>query len=375
MKRLLLLGVALVGFLVACSTPQPSPAPVRESPVAVAAITSAPTDLPAPTATTLPSDTPQPTSTATSTATATATALPPNPLQIEYLRQRTFTGSDIKLEQTLQPGANYSRYIASYQSDGLKIYGLLTIPNGPRPKTGWPTIVFNHGYIPPSVYRTTERYVAYVDLIARAGYIVFKIDYRGHASSEGTATGGYGSPDYTIDSLNALASLKKYPDVDPNRIGEWGHSMGGQVVLRSIVVSTDVKASVIWGGVVASYPNIMYHWRRTPGAPSEYVPTNQRNWRQGLINQYGTPDQNPQFWASVSPNSYVADIAGPVQLDVGGSDEEVPVEFSQELYGQLQAAGKTAEFYTYPGSDHNISQGFALAMQRTIAFFDKYVKQ
>ncbi len=48
--------------------------------------------------------------------------------------------------------------------------------------------------------------------------------------------------------------------------------------------------------------------------------------------------------------------------------------FSQELYGELQAAGKTAEFYTYPGSDHNISQGFALAMQRTIAFFDKYVK-
>ena len=99
------------------------------------------------------------------------------------------------MEQTLSPGANYSRYIVSYLSDGYKIFALMTIPNGPKPPTGWPVIVFNHGYIPPTVYRTTERYVAYVDAIARAGYIVFKSDYRGNGSSEGPTTGGaYGSP-------------------------------------------------------------------------------------------------------------------------------------------------------------------------------------
>ena len=121
----------------------------------------------------------------------------------------------------------YDPLLVSYESDGLKIYALLTVPNGDEPATGWPVVIFNHGYIPPAQYRTTERYVAYVDAFARNGYIVFRSDYRGHGSSEGEARGGYGSPDYTIDVLNAVSSIKRFPDADPNRIGMWGHSMGG----------------------------------------------------------------------------------------------------------------------------------------------------
>jgi len=29
--------------------------------------------------------------------------------------------------------------------------------------------------------------------------------------------------------LNAVASVKRYPDADPDRIGMWGHSMGGHI--------------------------------------------------------------------------------------------------------------------------------------------------
>src|SRR5207247_6305335 len=146
------------------------------------------------------------------------------PLAIDAMRQRDYPGSDLVVEQTLSPGSNYRQYVASYLSDGLKINALLTVPNGAKPATGWPVIIFNHGFIPPSVYRTTERYVAYVDAFARNGYIVFKSDYRGHGSSEGSATGGYGSPSYTIDVLNAIASIKRYPAADVKRIGMWGHS-------------------------------------------------------------------------------------------------------------------------------------------------------
>ena len=63
----------------------------------------------------------------------------------------------------------------------------MTIPTGQRPASGWPVIIFNHGFIPPALYRTTERYVAYVDAIARSGYIVFKSDYRGNGFSEGSS--------------------------------------------------------------------------------------------------------------------------------------------------------------------------------------------
>jgi uncharacterized protein len=361
---------ALIVLLAAC-TAQPTPVLPAATGAAVPTLRD-PTAAAVRTATQAPTGTPTPTP--LPTATPTATPLPLNPLQIEYLRERDYPGSDVTIEQTLTPGANYKRYIASYRSDGLKIYALLTVPDGPKPATGWPVIIFNHGYIPPQIYRTTERYVAYVDAIARSGYIVFKSDYRGHGSSEGQAEGGYSGPEYTIDVLNALASMKRYPDADPNRIGMWGHSMGGQITLRAMVVSKDIKAGVIWSGVVGTYTDLMYNWHhRTTG---EYVPTQRdRHWRQDLFDTYGTPEQNPQFWASVSPNSYVSDLSGPLQLHHDVNDGEVPFAFSQELFDEVEAVGGTVELYKYPGDDHNLTQSFSQAMQRSIAWFDQYVKQ
>jgi uncharacterized protein len=320
---------------------------------------------------------------ASATLTTTLPSNDPYPLQIEVMRQQTYPGSEIVIEQTLSPGANYNRYVVSYLSDGYKIHALMTVPTGPKPTTGWPAIIFNHGFIPPAQYRTTERYVAYIDAIARSGYIVFKSDYRGHGSSEGTPEGGYGTPAYTDDVLNALASVKAYKDADPNRIGMWGHSMGGQLTLRAMVVSKDIKAGVIWGGVVAPYPNVFERTanpahptrvpHETPIPPGGLGPYG-RPWRQELTAKYGTPEQNPAFWASISPNSYLADISGPLQLQHSVTDEEVPVAASKTLFAEMQAIGKPVDLYTYAGDNHNISGNFKLAMQRTIAFIDKYVK-
>lgn len=296
-----------------------------------------------------------------------------HPLTIESLKKGMYTGSDIIIEETLEPGSNYNTYIASYLSEGNKIYGLLTIPNGEKPQNGWPAIIFNHGYIPPREYRTTERYVAYVDGFARNGYIVFKSDYRGHGSSEGQAVGGYGSNAYTIDVLNALASIKNHPDVDKSKIGMWGHSMGGFITLRSMVVNKDIKAGVIWGGVTANYKDIIYNWTRSTYTPPP-APSGVRRWRTQLIEAYGTPEKNPAFWNSISANSYLREISGPVQLHHGTEDESVPVEFSITLKNQMDSAKKPVELYTYEGDDHNITDNFTPAMNRSIDFFNRYVK-
>src|SRR5215208_1540010 len=250
------------------------------------------------------------------------------PLQIDTMRARQYPGSDIVIEQTLDSGSNYSRYYVSYLSDGLKIYALMTIPNGQKPATGWPVVIFNHGYIPPDVYRTTERYIAYVDEIASSGYIVFRSDYRGHDRSEGQAGGVYTQPNYSIDVLNAVASVKRYPDADPNRIGMWGHSMGGYITLRSMVVSSDIKVGVIWAGVVAPYPDLFTRWN--PGAYQTSAAPG--SWVYSLEQSYGSVQTNPQFWNSISANGYLKDLNGPIQIHHGTADHDVPWEFSQMLY-------------------------------------------
>lgn len=381
-------GMAILGLFIiaACNsqtevtTPAAPVTLIETSEPAVVAVT---TPTPNPTATQTPTPeptyTPTATATPTSTSTLTPTPTPLHPLMIEQMRRQNYPGSEITIEETLEPGLNYDRYLASYLSEGFKIYALLTVPQGEKPATGWPVVIFNHGYIPPAQYRTTERYVAYVEGFASNGYIVFRSDYRGHGNSEGEAAGGYGSPAYTVDVLNAVASIKQYPDADPARIGMWGHSMGGQITLRAMVISDDIKAGVIWAGVVASYPDLLARWHRASSAGSDIFPTPDPNsqrgrWRRELLETYGSPDENPEFWASISPNSYLSDLSGPLQLHHGTADSSVPLEFSETLETQLEAVDWPGELYTYDGDNHNISVNFTTAMQRSIQFFDEHVK-
>jgi dipeptidyl aminopeptidase/acylaminoacyl peptidase len=342
----------LAGGLAACRPlPGPAAAPATPSPALAARLV--------------------PTLTASATPSPTATATP-HPLTIEAMRQRSYPGSAITVEEELAPGANYTRYRVWYLSEGLRIYALMTVPNGDPPPNGWPAIIFNHGYIPPDEYRTTERYVAYVDHLARHRYVVFRPDYRGHDRSEGVASGAYGSPDYVVDVLNALASVRAHPGVDAERVGMWGHSMGGYITLRSMVIDRHLRAGVIWAGVVGSYADLLMRWRPTPTPGGTPVP--HRRWRFGLSQIYGSPEENPEFWASISANTYLQDLSGPIQLHHGTADTSVPQAFSEMLHEQIQQAGGVSELYLYPGADHNLSQPFTVAMQRTIEFFDRYLK-
>ncbi len=220
------------------------------------------------------------------------------PLAIDAMRQRDYPGSDLVVEQTLSPGSNYRQYVASYLSDGLKINALLTVPNGAKPATGWPVIIFNHGYIPPTVYRTTERYVAYVDAFARNGYIVFKPDYRGFGSSQGTPVSAYYAPDDTVDVLNAVTTMQRYANADPNRIGMWGHSMGGNITLRALVIDPRIKVAVIWAGVTATYYDMLYNWH--PPAADRPPPSFAGGARQKYLAKYG--DGGRRGATAVFPN-------------------------------------------------------------------------
>jgi len=339
---------------------RPADVPVQVT-ATLPALPASPTPQPAPTVVVVPTAMPSPTAS-------------PHPLSIAAARSRDYAGSDLTVEQTLAPGSNYDRFLTSYRSDGLKIYALLTVPRGARPQTGWPVIVFNHGYVPPAQYRTTERYIAYTDAFSRNGYMVLRPDYRGHGSSEGEARGGYGNEDYVTDVLNAFASVRRHPNADPERVGMWGHSMGGYITLRSMAISPAIKAGVIWGGVVGSYPDPIYNWGRTP-AVSTPTAAQSRSWRNVLVRDFGTPEESPGFWASISANTYVQDLGGPIQLHHGSADSSVPVQMSITLDRQIREIGGPVELFTYPGDDHDISRNLGTALNHSVAFFDTHVKR
>jgi dipeptidyl aminopeptidase/acylaminoacyl peptidase len=283
-------------------------------------------------------------------------------LSIEALRQKEYPAGSFVIEETLPNGSNYRQLIVSYPSEGLKIYGLLTIPLAPKPEGGFPAIIFVHGYIPPQEYSTTGNYPTYQATLARSGMITFKPDLRGHGRSEGEAVSAHHSEKYVIDTLFAISSLKAYPDVNPKKLGYWGHSNGGQIGLRVAVISPDIRAFVFWAGVVGSFEAMLETHR-------EQIPFLKDLESNPLVEQYGLPTEQPAFWQQIDPHAYLADISAPIQLHHGTRDASVPIALSRELAEALKQAGKKTEYFEYVGDDHNIGRNSGTAWQRSIAFF------
>ena len=324
----------------------------------------------------IPTQTDAPTSTVTATPTKTEVVFEiGEEITIQYLQDLEITGSEITFEQELDPRSNYRQYLVSYFSDGNKIYGLLTIPSEEPPESGFKAIVFNHGYIPPAAYQTTERYTAYVDYLARSGFVVFKIDYRGHGQSQGEPSGSYFSPGYTIDSIAALKSLQIMDIIDPQGIGMWGHSMAGNLVLRAMLIEPDVKAGVIWAGAVYSYDDFVRfgindNTYRPPEPQETQEGSDRRRRSLEIFETYGRPDTQVDYWKAVSLTENIEFLNSPVQLHHAEDDTVVNIGYSFDLAVVLQENGKDYEFYTYEGGGHNlVSPYFEQAIQRTVEFF------
>ena len=317
---------------------------------------------------------------ATPTLTATEeTFVVGREITLEYLRNLKITGSEITIEKKLADGPNYHQYLASYISQGNKIYALLTVPFGDPPQGGFKAIVFCHGYIPPAAYRTTERYTAYVNYLARSGFVVFKIDYRGNGQSQGEPAGTYFSPGYTIDAIAALKSLQRMDIIDPQGIGMWGHSMAGNLVLRAMEMEPEIKAGVIWAGAVYSYDDFTRYGINDPSyrpSPTQESggESGSRSRTQQIFDTYGRLDTSVDYWKAVSLTENIEYLTSPLQIHHAQDDPVVNIGYSVGLAAVLQAHGKEYEFYTYEGGGHNlVSPYFDRAMQRTVAFFKDHL--
>lgn len=302
------------------------------------------------------------------------TPFPFQSLTIPGLRGRSYESSLGPLERVSE-NSDFSSYVTSYISDGLKIYGLLTIPKRETPDGSWPAIVFVHGYIPPEEYRTGENYLSYVNYLARNGYVVFKIDLRGHDRSEGEPGGAYYSEEYVVDTLNARGALASSEFVNAGKIGLWGHSMAGNIVFRSFVVASEVPAMVIWAGAGYSYWDLQNYMIQDDSYRPPQPDSERARKRQALREAHGEFSEDSAFWRQVVPTNYLDGVAGAIQLNHAVNDNVVSIEYSRNLMKILDGTKIIHELKEYPDGGHNINGGsFTPAMQNTVEFFDKYLK-
>lgn len=273
---------------------------------------------------------------------------------IEQLRQREFKGGEIKIEETVADNDSYTSYIFSYPSDDLTIYGRMNVPKGQGP---FPVILLNHGYFNQSSFQSGDGTQTMADILVRQGYLTLASDYRGFGKSEDDGQGSRGHrPDYAIDVLNLISSVKTLDKADSTQIGMWGHSMGGEVSLRTAEATNALKAVVLWAPTSANASDNAAFYGRGGSRSSSPAPNSDTE---------GT-----------SPINYLQYINVPISLHQGLSDTEVNPEWSKELNDALKKAGKQVEYFEYPGQDHSFRNlGWDLISERTIVFFDKNLKQ
>jgi dipeptidyl aminopeptidase/acylaminoacyl peptidase len=137
--------------------------------------------------------------------------------------------------------------------------------------------------------------------------------------------------------------------------------MGGGVALKTAVVTHAVQGVALFGSVSADESvNYYNHLGNGPGA-------------QG-IRVLGSPRTNPTGYKRTSPIYYL-ERSPPLSIHHGQADTICPTKWSADLEAAARQKGTEAELYLYPNGGHTLQgEDWDLAMERTVAFFDRYVK-
>ncbi len=291
----------------------------------------------------------------------------PNPVSLPALMAKDYDGRDFRVGRVLDDNAAYTRTFITYKSGDLTISGIMNVPKGIPPITGWPILFLNHGHIDTAIYTNGRGLKREQDYFARHGYAVIHSDYRNHAESDKDPENElHFRLGYTEDIVNAIYAVRaaRLPYLDSERIGMLGHSMGGGVTLNVLVVApTLVDAAVLFAPVSANYERNYERWTKRESATGKQI-----------IERYGTPEANPDFWNAISAKNYFDRITAPIQNHHGTLDESVELKWSDELEGWLKDADKDIEYLVYPGEPHEFIDAWPLVMRRTLAFFDRHVK-
>ncbi len=287
-----------------------------------------------------------------STNTVTTTSTPQtltHPISLPWLMQTEFDGRELAIEKILEDNSAYTRYYITYMSGELKISGIMNIPKENPPEGGWPILFLNHGHIDTSVYTNGRGLKREQDYFARNGFAVLHSDYRNHAESDKDDTNETTNLrlGYIYDVINAVMAVKNsdLKNINKNKIGMLGHSMGGGITQSVLVVKPAlVDAAVLYAPVSGRAGDSFDRWTKTRPEIATAIEA-----------EYGTPTTSPEFWANISSETFFEKIEVPMLYFHGTGDKDVPIEWSRRSVGILNGLNKTVELVEYQGQPHEFT--------------------
>jgi fermentation-respiration switch protein FrsA (DUF1100 family) len=132
----------------------------------------------------------------------------------------------------------------TFPSAGLKLSGVVHVPDGLRPSERRGAFLVLHGF---GSNKTSSNTMQPTKVLSELGYVVLRFDMRGCGDSEGEF-GRVICLEQVEDTRNALSFLAQHPAVDPARIGVIGSSFGGAVAIYAGGVDQRIAAIISNGG-------------------------------------------------------------------------------------------------------------------------------
>jgi dipeptidyl aminopeptidase/acylaminoacyl peptidase len=302
------------------------------------------------------------------------------PYTIAGLREREFTGGEIRILQTLLQTETYTRYLIKYPSDGLSITGVLQIPVGTGP---FPVIVMNHGFVKRGEYSSGDGTDRAAEYLVEHGYITIASDFRTWGQSD--VGPSFFHTGLVADVMNLIASLPSIPQADILRVGTWGHSMGGGITTKILALDSPVRAAVLYAPNSADDADLIARWGYgcigdiSAGEmletcnSADVIPD---TLSDEIIAAYVESATSEERMREIAPYYHLENISVPIQIHIGSADGDyigsTPPEWSYKLNQGLLDAGREVELFVYEGQRHSFAgDAWLLFMERAVNFFNE----
>lgn len=285
-----------------------------------------------------------------------------NQFNFEELAQRHFEPGKITLKEVMEVGDTFISYVFTYEVDGKTVSGMANIPNGEGEK--FPVIVMSRGFVAPEIYQTGVGTRPSSRVYARNGYITLAPDFLGFGQSDAPENDvwweRFSKP---VQVLQLLASIETLDQADPERVGLWGHSNGGQIALSVLEITGKSYPTTLWAPVTKPFPYSVLYFTDEDADEGQSL-----RWQ---LNRLEWDYDVKKF----SITKYFDRIAAPITLHQGTADDAVPLEWSDEFVAKMKDLDKEITYHVYPAADHDLRGGWDTVVQRDVQYFNSYLKK